>query len=149
MSHPYRESYLQEIVETQGQLFERLQDDAPQADGMDFIRTYMKSGTRAFLDKGDAYLATLGPALLLEYYRTEEPYELVAGSPVRGFSPNWMGQFYARYQWQTDSSSREIVDAIPPEWLNAAYPGLHDLDLGMAVEKVEEQLRQQAPANLI
>ncbi len=64
MEHPYRESYLDEIAETQGAMFERLQDESPDLDGMDFIRRYMKSETRAFLDKGDVYLATLGPSLL-------------------------------------------------------------------------------------
>lgn len=32
-----------------------------------------------------------------------------------------------------------IVDAIPPEWLCEAYPGLHDLDLAQAVEKVAKE----------
>ena len=59
--HPYDQSYLQEIVETQGSLFERLQDVAPTADGLEFVRSYMKSDTRAFIDRGDVYLATIGP----------------------------------------------------------------------------------------
>ena len=80
MTHPYDQSYLQEVAETQGSLFERLQDVAPTADGLEFVRSYMKSDTR------------------------------------------------------------EIIDAIPPEWLSAAYPGLHDLDLAQAVEKVSGEL---------
>ena len=55
--HPYNAAYLQEIAETQGSLFERLQD----VDGCAFIRSYMKSDTRSFLDRDDVYLATLGP----------------------------------------------------------------------------------------
>lgn len=140
MQHPYNSSYLQEIAETQGALFERMQDEAPTADGLDFIRKYMKSETRAFIDRGDAYLATLGPRGLMEYYRTEDPHEIKLGSPLRGFAPNWMGQFYAQYQWQTGTLSADIVDQIPPEWLVSAYPGLHDLDMRLAVEKVSAEV---------
>lgn len=140
MTHPYDQSYLQEVAETQGSLFERLQDVAPTADGLEFVRSYMKSDTREFIDRGDVYLATIGPKGLMDYYQKEECPELKSGVPLKGFAPNWMGQFYARYQWQTGTLSREIIDVIPPEWLNAAYPGLHDLDLAQAVEKVSGEL---------
>lgn len=40
----------------------------------------------------------------------------------------------------TGELSNAIVDAIPPEWLCAAYPGLHDLDLAQAVEKVAKEV---------
>ena len=134
--HPYDGLYLQEVAETQGALFERLQDVEPTADGVDFVRSYMKSDTRALIDEGDVYLATIGSKGLMDYYRKEDRPGLKSGEPLRGFVPNWMGQFYAHYQWQTGDRSSEIVDAIPPEWLCAAYPGLHDLSLELAVEKV-------------
>lgn len=140
MKHPYSVAYLQEISETQGALFERLQDFAPEVDGLEFIRTYMKSDTRHFLDNGDAYLATLGPKGLMDYYQTEDAHETKPGSPLKGFAPNWMGQFYAQYQWHTGELSSNIVDRIPPEWLASAYPGLHDLDMRLAVEKVANEI---------
>ena len=136
MTHPYDVSYLQEIAETQGALFERLQDEQPTVDGLDFIRSYMKSETRALIDKGDVYLATLEPSRLMAYYRNADKPTAKDGEPLRGFVPNWIGQFYANYQWQTDTPSSEIVKQVPPEWLAAAYPGLHDLDMKLAVEKV-------------
>lgn len=144
MEHPYDGLYLQEVAETQGALFECLQDMEPSADGVDFVRSYMKSGTRALIDKGDVYLATIGSKGLMDYYRKEERPELKSGEPLRGFAPNWMGQFYAHYQWRTGGLSSEIVDAIPPEWLFAAYPGLHDLSLDLAVEKVSNERRRSA-----
>ncbi len=138
--HPYDGVYLQEIAETQGALFERLQDEEPQIDGLAFIRSYMKSATRSFLDKGDVYLATLGPRELMNYYQTEEPHETKQGMPLRGFAPNWIGQFYAQYQWHTGAQSRDIVDRIPPDWLASAYHGLHDLDMQLAVQKVASEI---------
>ena len=139
-AHPYNVAYLQEIAETQGALFERLQDGAPKADGIDFIRTYMKSDTRSLLDRGDVYLATLGPAGLMNYYQTEDAHEVKDGEPLRGFAPNWIGQFYAQYQWYTGALSSDIVDRISPEWLESAYPGLHDLDIRLAVKKVAAEV---------
>ena len=136
MVHPYDQLYLQEISETQGALFERLQDVAPETDGIEFVRSYMKSATRAYIDKGDVYLSTLGPKELLEYYVREDVGVQKQGTPLCGFAPNWIGQFYAQYQWRTGGMSAEIVDRIPPQWLVSAYPGLHDLDIGLAVEKV-------------
>ena len=140
MEHPYNIVYLQEIAETQGALFERLQDDAPKVDGVDFIRSYMKSDTRQYLDRGDVYLATLGSKGLMAYYQAEDAHEAKLGRPLRGFAPNWIGQFYAQYQWHTGVPSRDIVDQIPPEWLMSAYPGLHDLDMRLAVEKVASEV---------
>ena len=145
MEHPYDSAYLQEIAETQGALFERLQDVAPTVDGIEFIRSYMKSDTRWFLDRGDVYLATLGPKDLLDYYQTEDVHKTMSGSPLRGFAPNWIGQFYAQYQWYTGAHSSDIVDRIPPEWLASAYPGLHDLDLRLAVEKVAAEVGDGGP----
>ena len=136
MVYPYDQLYLQEISETQGALFERLQDVAPETDGIEFVRSYMKSATRAYIDKGDVYLSTLGPKELLEYYVREDVGVQKQGTPLCGFAPNWIGQFYAQYQWRTGGMSAEIVDRIPPQWLVSAYPGLHDLDIGLAVEKV-------------
>ena len=40
----------------------------------------------------------------------------------------------------TGSLSSEIVDQIPPEWLMSAYPGLHDLDMRLAVNKVKAEI---------
>ena len=141
MEHPYSRLYLQEIAETQGALFESLQDSAPMADGLAFIRDYMKSDTRALIDRGDVYLSTLNSKELMEYYQKEDSPEIKAGKSLRGFAPNWMGQFYAHYQWENGGKSSDIVDDVPPEWLNAAYPGLHDLDLGLAVEKVSREVK--------
>lgn len=150
MKPPYHSAYLQEVSETQGALFERLQDFAPEVDGLEFIRSYMKSDTRRFLDKGDVYLATLGPKGLMDYYQAEEAHEAKPGPSLRGFAPNWIGQFYAQYQWRTGEWSSDIVEQIPPEWLASAYSGLHDLDMKLAVEKVAAEVgngkRMSAPA---
>ena len=53
----YSESYLEQIVETQGQLFDFVSYKFPECDTKDFIDKYMQSYTRQRIDKADAYLA--------------------------------------------------------------------------------------------
>ena len=54
------------------------------------------------------------------------------------FIPDWIGEFYAYYQWFYNIPSSLIVEKIPVNYLIHAYPGLHDLDLELAVKKVGE-----------
>ena len=55
---------------------------------------------------------------------------------MKGFVPDWIGEFYAYYQWFYNLPSAEIIKKIPLDFLKKAYPGLHDLDLDLAVQKV-------------
>ena len=136
MNHPYAEVYLSEIAETQGRMFEKMQDDFPTTDGVAFVKSYMNSTTREHLDSGDAYLANLSATELRNYFLTQDKQVMQNGRPLYGFMPNWIGQFYAQYQWERNISSKEAVREVPVEWLANAYYGLHDLDLKLAVEKV-------------
>ena len=88
--HAYPDCYLNEIVETQGKLFEYVADN-PSVDFDDFIQRYMKGKTRSFLDRADAYLSNLDAK---ELSRPETPSSLrgmermvrrfsVTSSPVR------------------------------------------------------------------
>ena len=134
-ARPYSEAYLQEVVETQGEFFERLQDEPNPVDSADMITAYMNSDTRRQLDGGHAYYLTLDDDALKLVFLEESKYVPKPGEPLRGFLPNWIGRFYAYAQWQWGVSSRELVGRIPVANLCAAYPGAHDLDLKLAVEK--------------
>ena len=50
--------------------------------------------------------------------------------------PDWIGEFYAYYQWYYDIPSAEVINKIPYDFLSKAYCGLHDLELDLAVKKV-------------
>ena len=52
--------------------------------------------------------------------------------------PDWIGEFYAYYQWYYGIPSAEVVKRIPLDFLKKAYYGLHDLELDLAVQKVGE-----------
>ena len=60
------------------------------------------------------------------------------GKALAGFLPDWVGEFYAYYQWFYNIPSQEVVKKIPLSFLKKAYPGLHDLELDLAVQKVGE-----------
>lgn len=53
--------------------------------------------------------------------------------------PDWIGEFYAYYQWFYNIPSAEVIDKMPLNFLKKAYFGLHDLDLDLAVQKVGRQ----------
>ena len=52
--------------------------------------------------------------------------------------PDWIGEFYACYQWYYNLPSSEVVKKVPVAFLEKAYGGLHDLELDLAVQKVGE-----------
>ena len=152
---PYSEAYLQEVMETQGKFFERLQDEPEPIDSEDMITAYLKSDTRRQLDEGHAYYLTLNADDLKRVFLEESGYQPKSGEPLRGFLPNWIGRFYAYYQWSERKSSRESFEKVPLQWkwgipsseiiqklpvrtMRIAYPGIHDLDMPLAVERTEK-----------
>ena len=135
---PYSESYLQEVMETQGKFFERLQDEPEPIDSEDMITAYLNSDTRRQLDEGHAYYLTLNADDLKRVFLEESGYQPKSGEPLRGFMPNWIGQFYAYAQWKWGVLSREIIRKLPVRTMRIAYPGIHDLDMSLAVERTEK-----------
>ena len=73
---------------------------------------------------------------LWDYFRKTEGYQLKEGKALEGFLPDWIGEFYAYYQWYYNIPSSEVVKKVPVDFLVKAYAGLHDLDLALAVQKV-------------
>lgn len=132
----YSEAYLSDVVENQGKLFDFVAHTFPESDTEDFINTYMKSKTRKSIDDSMAYVNTMDAKELWNYFIDTEKYHLKKGKALGGFMPDWIGEFYAYYQWYYNLPSREVVKKIPLDFLEKAYYGLHDLDLALAVQKV-------------
>ena len=132
----YSEVYLNDIVEAQGKLFDYVAQTYPQMDTEDFIDTYMASKTRKSIDEAKAYVSTMDAKSLWEYFSKTEGYELKEGQALKGFLPDWIGEFYAYYQWYYNIMSADLSKKIPISFLKKAYPGLHDLELDLAVQKV-------------
>lgn len=138
--HAYNESYLREIVETQGKLFEEVQEYVPDIDMENFIYEYMNSKTRKYVDSAQAYVCTLDAKNLWDYFCAVDNFNPTSGKGILGFAINWIGQFYAYFQWFYNISSQKVLELVPLDFIKAAYNGLHDLELDLAVKKVGEQI---------
>ena len=134
----YAIDYLNDVVETQGKLFDLVAHSYPDKDTKDFIRAYMLSKTRKSIDEAQAYVNTMDAESLWEYFQANDKYELKSGKAMEGFMPDWLGEFYAYYQWYYNIPSAEVLQKIPIDFLIKAYSGLHDLELELAVQKVGE-----------
>jgi hypothetical protein len=134
--HAYAEVYLNDVVETQGKLFDFFSQNFPENDTQDFIETYMKSKTRKNIDELKVYVATMDAKELWRYFTEKEKYVLKQGKSLAGFMPDWIGEFYAYYQWYYNMPSSKVVEKIPVQFLMKAYHGLHDLELDLAIKKV-------------
>lgn len=134
----YAEEYLSDVVENQGKLFDYVAFTYPDCDTVDFITCYMSGKTRKAIDSGQAYVTTMDYKTLWEYFSRNENYTPKNGSALEGFLPEWIGEFYAYYQWYYNIPSSDLVKKIPVDFLKKAYAGLHDLELELAVKKVGE-----------
>lgn len=132
----YLKAYLEEVIENQGKLFDYVASNYPDMDTEDFIYSYMKSKTRKYVDEAQAFVCTMDAKELWKYFQNTDGYKLKKGVALKGFLPDWLGEFYAYYQWQYGISSKNLIDKVPLDYLKKAYAGLHDLDLELAVEKV-------------
>ncbi len=134
--HAYSELYLNDVVENQGKLFDMVAQSYPDKDTKAFIQAYMESATRKSIDESQAYVNTMDYKRLWEYFCKKEKYSLQPGKALEGFVSDWIGEFYAYYQWYYNIPSSEVVKKVPLDFLTKAYYGLHDLELDLAVKKV-------------
>lgn len=134
----YPVEYLNDVVENQGKLFDLVAQSYPDMDTANFIAAYMASKTRKSIDEAQAYVMTMDAQALWAYFVETEQYTLKPGKALEGFMPDWIGEFYAYYQWYYNIPSCEVIRKVPLEFLKKAYMGLHDLELELAVQKVGE-----------
>ena len=135
----YSKDYLNDVVENQGKLFDFVAQNFSDKNTEDFIKTYMKSKTRKSIDEAKAYVNTMSAKELWDYFTETENYVLKSGKSIDGFIPDWIGEFYAYYQWYYNIPSSEVLKKVPLDFLKKAYYGLHDLELDLAVQKVGEE----------
>ena len=135
----YSKYYLNDVVENQGKLFDFVAQNFSDKNTEDFIKTYMQSKTRKSIDEAKAYVNTMSAKELWDYFTETENYVLKSGKSIDGFIPDWIGEFYAYYQWYYNIPSSDVLKKVPLDFLKKAYYGLHDLELDLAVRKVGEE----------
>lgn len=100
------------------------------------MRDLVNSDASKSIDEAKAYVITMNAEELWDYFLKTEGYKLRKGNALQGFLPDWIGEFYAYYQWYYNIPSSELIKKVPIEFLIKAYRGLHDLELDLAVKKV-------------
>ena len=105
----YSQDYLNDVVENQGKLFDFVAQTYPDKDTEDFIKTYMVSKTRKSIDEANAYVNTMDAKELWKYFTETEKYSLKSGKALDGFMPDWIGEFYAYYQWYYNIPRSEVL----------------------------------------
>ena len=135
----YPQEYLDDVVENQGKLFDFVAQNYPDKDTEDFIKTYMSSKTRKSIDEAQAYVNTMSAKELWDYFVKTENYSLKPGRALGGFMPDWIGEFYAYYQWYYSIPSSDVIRKVPLDFIEKAYYGLQDLELELAVQKVGKE----------
>ena len=81
----------------------------------------MKSKTRKSIDESQAYVNTTMAKELWDYFCKTENYTLKSGKAMDGFMPDWIGEFYAYYQWFYNIPSAQVIEMIPLDFLMKAY----------------------------
>ncbi len=97
----------------------------------------MRSELRSEIDIGWPKAATLRALELLDRYVVEEGYQF-RGEP-ENFSPmaaEWMGRFYAYYQWHWNVKSAWLVEKVSPRGLLRMYPGAHSKSMKLVIEEL-------------
>jgi DNA-binding Xre family transcriptional regulator len=56
----------------------------------------------------------------------------------------WIGWALAYYQWKSNRSFLEIAHSVPVESMYAMYPTLHEADLSLFVDVMDEKCREYA-----
>lgn len=130
------ELYLDDVVETSGELFQVAVSKG--YDLKSFTEFYMKSKTRSFIDRGYAVYCTMLGTELFELLSEKEQLSRVKKSSHSQdeIEALWVGEFYALAQWKLGKPSIECLTELPPEQIIKSYNALHDLDMGLAVDRM-------------
>lgn len=115
---------------------------------VEFIRFYLNSRLREFMDEGyPLYLTMLGTELFDYLKKKEGLASKVHKTRHKAdiFMGEWLGEFYSRLQWKLGISSKECLKRFPPEFILPRYNVLHDLDITEAIERVTKNENNRIP----
>lgn len=126
-----------QLADVQARLFSKSAED--QLPSLYFIRAYMRLRETAKMDD----LSWLyGNASEQEVYRDaiEATGKKSGGTHFNQREMHWIGYFYRMMAYMTGFSSKELVEMVPPRYLQQVYPMYHSLDIVAAIERVGSDL---------
>ena len=137
MEHAYNELYTEDVINEQGCFFMVVVRDFPDHSFLRFVKDYMKSELRSEIDIAWPKAAALRALELRNRYIYKEGYVFKGEPDVRSLDmAEWIGRFYAYYQWYWNVKSARLVDWAPPEHLCLMYPGAHSQNMISVIKAV-------------
>lgn len=129
----FRDAYSEEIIDSQGTLFEIVADK--NVDFEKFITDYMNSKVREQIDKRNPIICNYLPLELLEEFENTGG-KLNKGKGFNFMLANWAGELYACLQDYLGISSREIIKRFSADFILNRCGGLHDYDMEIVIQKL-------------
>lgn len=113
-----------------------------------FVEAFMCGETAAALDRPYDRSQWMG-----EEYLFEEIDDAAGGLPKVGDmlpeeAMHWMGYTYRYWHFYTGESSREIYGTTDANAMALGYPGLHTLDVEVAIDRLREMSANRSSAVL-
>ena len=137
----YDELYVAKIKHTQGKMFFHIREEFPGADEKWFIKRYMKSDIRKFLDHANPKLAAKpAPELIHAFINRKCGGEYKRGEQWGGFLLQWVGEIYSLYQWKYEVPSAKLIDILPLSDMERMYIPGHQMGWDAAVKKIHDVL---------
>lgn len=124
------------LCDIQGRLFELAHKNG--YDCKNFIEAFMNSQTAASLDRTYDRLQWAGEEYILEELIEETGGLKKAGTMYHNEMMYWSGYTYRYWRYYTGESSEMIYKIADAETMAAGYPGLHTLDVEMAIDRLKE-----------
>lgn len=138
--HPYDFVYLNDICQTQEQLFMQIREELPNVDEVWFVEEYMRSRTRHLLDEGNPIMANRYPnELIYTFIHNERGGDYKRGNEWGGFLPGWVGYIYSLYQWVYNVPSSDLISIFPLDMMERFWQPFHTICYEAAVEKLHER----------
>lgn len=124
------------LCDIQGRLFELALKNG--YDCKDFMKKFMNSKTAAALDESYDRLQWAGEEYILDELNEEVGGLKKAGITYHNEIMYWAGYAYRYWHYYTGESSKKIYAIANAETMAIGYPGLHTLDVKMAVDRLKE-----------
>ncbi|MCM1308284.1 MAG: hypothetical protein NC223_06770 [Butyrivibrio sp.] len=125
------------LCDIQGRLFELALKNG--YDCKDFIEKFMNSKTAEALDEPYDRLQWAGEEYILEELIDEVEGIKKAGTIYHNEIMYWSGYTYRYWRYYTGENSKKIYAIANIETMATGYPGLHTLDVKMAIDRLKKQ----------
>ena len=133
----YPKIYLSDVQQFQGNLFAHVQELHPTCNMDEFVRAYFLSQQHRGMDWGNPhFLCLCGKELYSGYIAEGLGFQEGMGY-LNGTDMRWIGEFYARYQWECAVKSEELLRQLPPIEAARIYPTFHTFSIPRAVEEAQ------------